>query len=96
MPTFYYEFQQTFTKISLALQKFDSKSVNVEEIADETGDDTPSNSSPVITKSKKIDFARLIPSRFKWPLDKLETMALVESLERHKSKCLLALTTEQW
>lgn len=96
MPKFSYEIDKTFKEISEVLEQFDSTH-NSSSHVDENSHDDPTPATQVqASKPRKRDLLRIIPPRYRWPLEKSETMALIESLERHKNVCLIALTTSEW
>ena len=78
-PEFIYECRRTLLKIEDILKKFGQGSA--------LSTDTSANSSLVEMPTPR----RFKAKDLKWPLKKSKTMQLIETLERHKSTCTIAL-----
>jgi hypothetical protein len=89
-PNYIYECQKTLNEVKLILEGFERKA--------NPAPSTPSSTVKSVVKRKgKVpsNFSRLSMNDLKWPLSKSSTLALIESLQRHKTSCILGLCSEQ-
>ena len=95
VPDYVVACQRTLNEILNVLVSFERKASRAALASIDEGADVSHAVQPSLAAAKKNIFRRLSRSDLKWPWSKSKTMELLASLERHKSTCILALSTSE-